>query len=174
MKKVLLATTALMMVVAAQAALIDRDWSALGLYVTPSFEIPEVSYDGVGWDIAIGAAGSAPLDVLVGNAQVVDSYGWYDGFGYSVPGFNFVVQEGQDVVMRLFNDVPAGSQTHYLDSQAFSLPDLDDANPPSGAQLEVAFDFTGSTWQAIPEPATIGLMGIAGLGMFLARRKVRS
>ncbi len=25
----------------------------------------------------------------------------------------------------------------------------------------------------IPEPATIGLMGIAGLGMFLARRKVR-
>lgn len=27
--------------------------------------------------------------------------------------------------------------------------------------------------QVIPEPATIGLMGIAGLGMFLARRKAR-
>ncbi len=34
---------------------------------------------------------------------------------------------------------------------------------------------TGATANAtvIPEPATIGLMGIAGLGMFLARRKVR-
>ncbi|VGO21231.1 hypothetical protein SCARR_03303 [Pontiella sulfatireligans] len=33
------------------------------------------------------------------------------------------------------------------------------------------------TWQtvvAIPEPATLGLMGIAGLGMYLARKKVRS
>lgn len=28
--------------------------------------------------------------------------------------------------------------------------------------------------QIVPEPATIGLMGIAGLGMFLARRKVRA
>jgi hypothetical protein len=37
---------------------------------------------------------------------------------------------------------------------------------------------TGTTvisgdWVAIPEPATLGLMGIAGLGMFLARRKAR-
>ncbi|WP_372808530.1 PEP-CTERM sorting domain-containing protein [Pontiella sp.] len=27
--------------------------------------------------------------------------------------------------------------------------------------------------EVIPEPATLGLMGVAGLGMFLARRKAR-
>lgn len=35
----------------------------------------------------------------------------------------------------------------------------------------VSLDAQGTT--VIPEPATIGLMGIAGLGMFLARRKAR-
>lgn len=30
-----------------------------------------------------------------------------------------------------------------------------------------------SNLQVIPEPATIGMMGVAGLGMFLARRKAR-
>jgi len=36
------------------------------------------------------------------------------------------------------------------------------------------FDVSGAgALPVIPEPATIGLMGVAGLGMFLARRKVR-
>lgn len=35
----------------------------------------------------------------------------------------------------------------------------------------VSIDSQGTT--VVPEPATIGLMGIAGLGMFLARRKAR-
>lgn len=34
------------------------------------------------------------------------------------------------------------------------------------------FDLDGSV-VVVPEPATLGLMGIAGLGMFLARRKTR-
>ncbi len=32
---------------------------------------------------------------------------------------------------------------------------------------------TAGQFEVVPEPATIGLMGIAGLGMFLARRKAR-
>lgn len=34
-------------------------------------------------------------------------------------------------------------------------------------------DIASSSYEVVPEPATIGLMGIAGLGMFLARRKAR-
>lgn len=44
-----------------------------------------------------------------------------------------------------------------------------DAIADDVAANTIQLDFNGT--QVIPEPATIGLMGIAGLGMFLARRK---
>lgn len=43
---------------------------------------------------------------------------------------------------------------------------------PGPAFSTVLLDTNGST--VIPEPATVGLMGIAGLGMFLARKKAHS
>ncbi len=43
------------------------------------------------------------------------------------------------------------------------------AEYPSGT--DIAIDVQGTT--VVPEPSSIGLMGIAGLGMFLTRRKIR-
>lgn len=44
---------------------------------------------------------------------------------------------------------------------------------PTGTPQTFAGGNVTTNVQVIPEPATIGLMGIAGLGMFLARRKTR-
>jgi hypothetical protein len=46
------------------------------------------------------------------------------------------------------------------------------ALPPNAAQI-LAGGAIQTNIEIIPEPATLGLMGIAGLGMFLARRKTR-
>ena len=72
--------------------------------------------------------------------------------------------------MRLYNAPTIGAATFYVDSGYISLPDLDDVNPPSTTDLAVNFDFTGQSWQAVPEPATALLFGIGGLGAFIVRR----
>ena len=49
-----------------------------------------------------------------------------------------------------------------------------DANPAAAPQSFNPGDITSNVQViAIPEPATFGLMGIAGLGLFLARKKAR-
>jgi hypothetical protein len=51
-------------------------------------------------------------------------------------------------------------------------PDGPGGNPPAPQQTFLSGDITTSV-TVIPEPATLGLMGVAGLGMFLARKKAR-
>ncbi len=90
--------------------------------------------------------------------------------------------------VRIFNVDDMGVGALYwqydLDTDgvlmAFSATDTastykTDLNGLQGAE-EVSItggSFLDANGTVIPEPATIGLMGIAGLGMFLARRKVR-
>jgi len=54
---------------------------------------------------------------------------------------------------------------------------INDLQPNPGDPIGTPQTFAGGSVdtnvQVIPEPATIGMMGIAGLGMFLARRKAR-
>ncbi len=53
---------------------------------------------------------------------------------------------------------------------------VDALTPPVGAgdvQTFTPGDITSNVTVVIPEPATLGLMGVAGLGLFLARRKAR-
>lgn len=58
-------------------------------------------------------------------------------------------------------------------SSGFTVNELDPGGaPPAATQNFAAGDLTTNV-QVIPEPATLGLMGVAGLGMFLARRKAR-
>lgn len=80
-----------------------------------------------------------------------------------------------DGVFTDIADVTAGTQfgTIALDA-AYLINNLGPTPAPGDLQ-----NFDAGTVQmtnmtiAIPEPATLGLMGIAGLGMFLARKKAR-
>ncbi|VGO16120.1 hypothetical protein PDESU_04710 [Pontiella desulfatans] len=66
----------------------------------------------------------------------------------------------------------------WVYEQAMSFSDIDISDPKATPEGKF-FDNGGAGGTAtgavtvIPEPATIGLMGIAGIGMFLARRKAR-
>jgi hypothetical protein len=57
----------------------------------------------------------------------------------------------------------------YLSSVVLALPDAPEVAGPT--DINVNFDFTGQTWQAIPEPATVLLFGIGGMGAWLLRRR---
>ena len=167
MKKVLLGMTALMLVVAVQADLVNRTWSSQYVYANVPLGVPAAS-DGYGWQTDIALTGTAlGAATLAPNAGTSVNLGWYVGNGYYVGGFQFDAVEQESVVMRIFDGT-----VNYLDSQPIVLADIEGTPGPN--DFDVTFDFTGSEWVAIPEPATIGLMGIAGIGMFLARRKVRA
>lgn len=169
MKKILMAVAVLAVAGLVQADLLT--WNSQFLYTgvnpAPGTSPSGDGVDGYGWQTDIALAGSlVTAPSLIPDAGTAANYGWYDGSGYYVGGFQFTAEDVQDVVMRIFSD-----NGYALDSQVLSLPDLP-GNPGPG-ETNVQFDFTGSTWVAVPEPATIGLMGIAGLGLFLARRKAR-
>ncbi|MDF7805830.1 PEP-CTERM sorting domain-containing protein [Pontiellaceae bacterium B12219] len=51
--------------------------------------------------------------------------------------------------------------------------DTDPTSDYDTTMLSVSTDIAAYGTQVVPEPATLGLMGIAGLGMFLARKKTR-
>ncbi|MDF7825020.1 PEP-CTERM sorting domain-containing protein, partial [Pontiellaceae bacterium B12227] len=56
----------------------------------------------------------------------------------------------------------------------FNIVDQAAAGSPAPATPQnVAIPSLDANVTVIPEPATLGLLGIAGLGMFLARRKAR-
>ncbi len=60
----------------------------------------------------------------------------------------------------------------YFQGGNVSAPDVDLAGIP--APTSTTYNFGGSTGGvAIPEPATVGLMGIAATALFAARRNVR-
>ncbi len=72
------------------------------------------------------------------------------------------------------NGITAGDW--FFQTGIFAAADITD---PKALQQAVFVDNGGlggvaNMGQVIPEPATLGLMGIAGLGMFLARKKARS
>jgi hypothetical protein len=102
-------------------------------------------------------------------APVFAKFLGFDGvFDYNVtPDF-------ANVFTVVFDAADKGSALNYMvvDTAAFNSGDA--APPATSINYNVDSPIsTGATWAAIPEPATIGLMGIAGMGMFLARRKVR-
>jgi hypothetical protein len=79
---------------------------------------------------------------------------------------------------RLFENSAIGEGDYYIavGLQSPTLTEYDAQIPStiySDSLNSSAAAIDAQNLQVVPEPATIGLMGVAGLGMFLARRKSR-
>ena len=79
---------------------------------------------------------------------------------------------------RVFESGAAQGDYYYtgatVDAADWVLVGTDPGTVFSGSIMEdVTTNIDSQGTQVIPEPATFGLMGIAGLGMFLARKKAR-
>lgn len=170
MKNVLLSVSVgMMMLVSVRAELVERNWVSQSVYVNAYYTgwgmglpLPEEDGYGAGWQVDIALAGSSPgLPSLDENAGTSSMYGWYDGYGYWVDAFTFDAFEGQAVVMRIFNAVEKADATLYLDSLPVVLPEL--SNPPHPASTDITFEF-------IPEPSSVAMIGLAsGCALFIRR-----
>jgi hypothetical protein len=72
------------------------------------------------------------------------------------------------------NQIQIGDYVGFASSTFEITERWPDADPAPGANQAITLGDVQTNVQVIPEPATVGLMGIAGLGLFLARRKARN
>mgnify|MGYP003573283988 CR=1 FL=1 len=165
MRKLMAVMLVLAVAVAAQADL--RTYNSLFTAANVPLTGTEVDGDGFGWAVSFDSSTLGEVDETTAL-----TLGWITGFGYTVNAGSFTVNELDTVSAVLYDAPSSGSALNFIVSAPVVVPDLTD--PIAPGSNEVTFDFSGSSWEAIPEPATIGLMGIAGLGMFLARKKVRA
>ena len=119
--------------------------------------------------LLIAQGNNGPGRLLTGYTSVDDAIADYSGYtAYAIVlDSAFVSYTGVDDVATgtwYANTGIAGTVTDLLDVPV-------GGTPPPPDQFNVGNVQTNA--QVIPEPATIGLMGVAGLGMFLARRKAR-
>ena len=192
MKKGLLVLTAVLMAVVAQADFILDVSCSYGLYAkgggsmlgAPGDAMVELYYVGDNglFDTAAGAGvlgdvnpGGNGDDVLL--TSFVASAGSYADF--APVGYTGAYLGSGELFARIWNpaDASAGGPWYYQ-SAILVANNLDPlaSPPPTPDGLDIGGGQAGqiaNMGQVIPEPATLGLMGIAGLGMFLARRKVR-
>ena len=166
MKKIVL-----MMVVAVavsfSARAVDQTWNSLFTFGSAALG-GEVDGTGNGWLVEIWDTTKSTSLFTVADPTI--SLGWITGLGYSVDAFTFVAPETDSVQLRLWNNATGipGAGVYRLDSAALTLPVL--TTPPAVGSQDNTFDLSGSTWQAIPEPATFMLFGIGGIGAWLIRR----
>lgn len=112
--------------------------------------------DGIADDILL----SFSTTLLSGKAGV--------SYGTSIPTGDWASLLGESVYTVIFKggSIAASSQAVVVDPLTTALPASDPGDYVLGS-------VGGSYVPVIPEPATFGLMGVAGLGLFLARRKSR-
>ncbi len=79
-----------------------------------------------------------------------------------------VISVGDDYLQMSLTSVDSGTLPTYTNPDGTKNTPFYTASITSAPIL-----ITADGLQVVPEPATLGLMGVAGLGMFLARRKVR-
>jgi hypothetical protein len=195
MKKVLLVVTAVAMAAVAQADFVVDVSCSWGIYKADgvtglmagggnmAVEVYYVGDNGV-FDTTAGAGvmgdvlpGGNGDDILLMsfNAPYNSAYGDFA----PQPLVDNYLGTGE-IFARVWNDADASvGGPWYYQSAILAAGDLDPgaSPPPTPDSLDIGGGAAGQTatmGQVIPEPATIGLMGIAGLGMYIARRKVRS
>jgi hypothetical protein len=167
MKKIMMLVMALVISVSSSNAdTIERLWNSL---LTPAPGMGgEVNGTGAGWWVTVW---NMTDGVASGGGNTVSTFGWITGYGYAINDFTFgSATESDSVALRLYNNANPLSATMYIDSITTILPDLDDLVPPGPTDLNVTFNFSGQSWQAVPEPATALLFGIGGMGAWMVRR----
>ena len=132
--------------------------------------------------VTAGGGGMFGDDVLIGSLSITaTATGAADYTGYAVVSgttFEEAGTAGANVFARIYQDSTASVGSLYYDGIIGAAPDVDlDADTPP---LATPYNFGGNDGvyttdfaTVIPEPATIGLLGIAAAGLFTARRKVR-
>jgi len=126
----------------------------------------EADGDGAGWYAA--AFYTADNSFISGDNTA--SIGWITGFGYGLDTtFVGPTTQGSSIYFTLFNNANMVSATYTISSANLTLP-TGITTPPAPNSTDITFDFTGKTWQAVPEPATFLLFGIGGMGAWLIRR----
>lgn len=110
------------------------------------------------FDIPGGGVASQFSDSDVGGNNILNGYFYARVFerGTVAVGDYFLEMGIQGSPLTEYDPLSAG--TTYSDNMAADVGDI-------------WIDSQGTT--VVPEPATIGLMGVAGIGMFLARKKSR-
>lgn len=150
-----------------EGAKLQLVWSAAGITTVNDTAYP-----------LVGGA-TLPGEFVLGGDQVTGTFGtWSDlggifsnddvGGANINAGFFFArIFQGTAAAGEYFVDIPMGNAAEYI---------YDSGTPSTVFSSDTV---AASTWidqngtTVIPEPATLGLMGVAGLGMFLARRKAR-
>ncbi len=167
MKKVILVIAFLMLTFTASAQESWDYWFHGATRTAPyvAAELSSESGAGAGWYVALmsGETELGSKSVLANNAG---------NLYVAVGAFGVDVLEGTDVFIRIYNDtvVPSGSYWQ-IDSASMTLHD---ATAPLGTTaLDVQVDFSSSSWQAVPEPATAMLLALGGGLAWLVRMKQR-
>jgi hypothetical protein len=111
---------------------------------------------------------------LVGVGQEFLGYAYACAFGDDASAIGtatFLVVNG---VVSGLDDIEVGDYVGVA-TPTFDIEELWAAQPDGQPSLNQTFTLSDVTTsiEVIPEPATLGLMGIAGLGLFLARKKAR-
>jgi len=121
------------------------------------------SYSEIGSSSIIVASTGPAVGKWTASEKVIGTGSWVGSYVYSI------IADAASIA-----DISVGD---YIGISAVAGPlnelQADSALPPNPHQEFKTGGTVAVNVQVIPEPATVGLMGIAGLGLFLARRKAR-
>lgn len=202
MRKIIIATAVLSLVAASQADIFVGAFTDYGISdrSNPDGSVPllgagqralvQLIYAGAN-GVADGVTGLAAVSGLAGGGVVGDDVvldTWLSPAAvvgdfateYAVWGVRNVTAlgyAGGNVYARVFQSSGAAVGTYLYQGDIFVAGNKNTAAipPPLADNYNVGGGTTAlANIQIIPEPATFGLMGIAGLGLFLARKKTRS